>query len=181
MPIPKCIEGDDLSGTVRDPKFAEDRVALYEGVAPFANLEIPANKREYRAIRTSRYTYVRDLKGPWLLYDDDSDPFQMNNLANKPETAGLQKELEAKLHAELNKGGDVFRDGQYYIDLWGYDVKKATAFPTSRARRCSRRNDKRRRSEYRTTNDVGDNQPVGRSVQTTLSDENSRLFVHATA
>ena len=126
VPIPKCIEGDDVSGTVRDPKFAEDRVALYEGVAPFADLgkERAANNREYRAIRTSRYTYVRDLKGPWLLYDDDADPFQMNNLANKPETAALQKELDAKLHAELNKRGDVFRDGQYYIDLWGYDVKE---------------------------------------------------------
>ena len=77
----------------------------------------------YRAIRTSRYTYVRDLKGPWLLYDDEADPFQMNNLAGKPESVAVQKELDARLRAELTKRGDEFRDAQYYIDLWGYKVK----------------------------------------------------------
>ena len=125
VPIPKSIEGDDLSKTVRDPKFAEDRAALYEGVAPFASLgkECATNNREYRAIRTSRYTYVRDLNGPWLLFDDDADPFQLHNLASKPETAALQKELDAKLQAELKKHGDEFRNGQYHIDLWGYKVK----------------------------------------------------------
>ena len=131
VPIPKSIEGDDLSGTVRNPKFAEDRAALYEGVATFACLgkEGEANKKEYRAIRTSRYTYVRDLKGPWLLYDDEADPFQIHNLANKPETEALQKELDAKLQAELRKRGDDFRNGQYYIDLWGYDVKQGGSVP----------------------------------------------------
>lgn len=122
VPIPKSIEGDDLSVTVLDPSFAENRAALYEGIAPFANLgpEGKANNRGYRAIRTSRYTYVRDLDGPWLLYDDETDPLQTNNLVNKPEAATLQKDLESKLQAELKKRGDDFRDGQYYIDLWGY-------------------------------------------------------------
>ncbi|MCP5559218.1 MAG: DUF4976 domain-containing protein [Verrucomicrobiaceae bacterium] len=108
-----------------DPSYLEDRAALYEGIAPFAHLgpEGAQNNRGYRAIRTSRYTYVRDRDGPWLLYDDEVDPFQMNNLVNKPESAAMQKELEAKLAAELAKRGDEFRDGQYYIDLWGYDAK----------------------------------------------------------
>jgi len=125
IPIPAVIEGEDLSRTVRNPSFGEDRAALYEGIAPFAHLgeEGEANNREYRAIRTRRYTYVRDLKGAWLLYDDESDPFQMNNLANKPEAAALVKSLDERLSAELKKRGDEFRDGQYYIDLWGYDAK----------------------------------------------------------
>ena len=124
--IPKTVEGEDLSATVRNPTFAMDRVALYEGISPFANLglEGEVNNREYRAIRTSRYTYVRDLKGPWLLYDDETDRYQMHNLVNQPETAALQKELEAKLQAELKKRGDEFRDGQYYIDLWGFNARK---------------------------------------------------------
>ena len=125
VPIPKSIEGTDLSDVVRHPTTPNDHVALYEGIAPFANLgpDGKGNDRSYRAIRTSRYTYVRDLDGAWLLYDDESDPFQMNNLVGKPEAAALQKELDAKLQAELNKRGDEFRDGKYYIDLWGYDVK----------------------------------------------------------
>jgi arylsulfatase A-like enzyme len=131
VPIPGSIEGDDLSGAVRNPKISMDRAALYMGVAPFANLgaEAQDNSREYRAIRTSRYTYARDLKGAWLLYDDEKDPYQMNNLANKPEYASLQKELDGKLQAELKKRGDEFRDGQYYIDLWGYKVRNGNSIP----------------------------------------------------
>ena len=125
VPIPKSVEGNDLSETVRHPGKASDHVALYVGIAPFANLgpEGKGNDRSYRAIRTSSHTYVRDLNGPWLLYDDDADPFQMNNLAGRSGSEALQKELDGRLQAELNKRGDEFRDGQYYIDLWGYDVK----------------------------------------------------------
>lgn len=129
VPIPASIEGDDLSAAVRDPAHAPDRAALYEGISPFANLgpEGKGNDRNYRAIRTSRYTYVRDLNGPWLLYDDESDPFQMNNLVGKPEATELQKDLDSRLLAELNKRGDEFRDGQYYIDLWGYDARAGSS------------------------------------------------------
>jgi len=45
--------------------------------------------REYRAVRTSRYTYVRNLDGPWMLFDDEQDPWQMNNLVGKRSTQRL--------------------------------------------------------------------------------------------
>ena len=54
------------------------------GVAPFIAREFA---KEYRAIRTSRYTYVRGLDGPWLLFDDEQDPYQMDNLVAKPDSA----------------------------------------------------------------------------------------------
>jgi arylsulfatase A-like enzyme len=131
VPVPSSVEGEDLSAVVRNPSAPADRAALYMGIAPFASLGAKAqdNNREYRAIRTGRYTYVRDLKGAWLMYDDEKDPYQMNNLAGKPEYASLQKELDGKLQAELKKRGDEFRDGQYYIDLWGYKVINGNYIP----------------------------------------------------
>lgn len=131
VPIPGSVEGDDLSGVVRDPKSASDRAALYENVAPFAHLGEAgqANNREYRAIRTSRHTYVRDLNGAWLLYDNEKDPYQLENLAGTPEAASLQKELDGKLQAELKERADEFHDGQYYIDLWGYKVRNGNSIP----------------------------------------------------
>ena len=131
--IPKSIDGDDLSGVLRNASFAMDRAALYEGVAPFATLgeEGKVNNREYRAIRTSRYTYVRDLKGAWLLFDDQTDPYQINNLVNNPKYAALQKKLDKKLQTKLKQQGDGFRDGQFYIDLWGYQVKNGQSIPYS--------------------------------------------------
>ena len=35
---------------------------------------------EYRGLRTERYTYVRSIHGPWLLYDNQADPYQMHNV-----------------------------------------------------------------------------------------------------
>jgi hypothetical protein len=46
--------------------------------------------REYRGLRTKRYTYVRALAGPWLLFDNLADPYQMDNLIGEPEYAGYR-------------------------------------------------------------------------------------------
>jgi arylsulfatase A-like enzyme len=119
--VPKCFEGMDLSRLIRDPAATVDRAALYMGVAPFNGKTF---NQEYRAVRTSRYTYVRGLQGPWLLYDDQQDPYQMTNLIDKPEYASLCKELDGRLQAELKRIGDDFRPAQYYLDLWGYEIAK---------------------------------------------------------
>lgn len=119
IPVPKTIEGEDLSPQVRGQKEPEDRAALYMAVAPFAGHGL---NKEYRAIRTSRYTFVRGLEGPWLLFDDQQDPNQLENLAGKPEHQGLCQELDARLQAELKRIGDDFRPAQAYIDAWGYEV-----------------------------------------------------------
>jgi hypothetical protein len=102
------------------------------GIAPFAVLTgaAAANNREYRAIRTSHFTYVRDRNGPWLMYDDEIDPYQTNNLVNQPASVALQARLDSELQAELAKRGDEFLDGQSYIHLWGFtDVYPGGSLP----------------------------------------------------
>jgi arylsulfatase A-like enzyme len=126
VPIPKMVEGEDLSGLIRKGREARDRAALYMEVAPFGPREF---LREYRAIRTSRYTYVRDLDGPWLLFDDDQDPYQMDNLVAKPECRALQKKLDARLEAALKRIHDDFRPARSYIEEWGYDVAPFHSVP----------------------------------------------------
>ena len=125
VPIPKTVEGADLSVLLRKGREI-NHTALYMEVAPFGPREA---LREYRAIRTSRYTYVRDLKGPWLLFDDDKDPYQLDNLAAKPECAALQKELEVRLQAALKGVGDDFRPARSYIQEWGYEVAPYGSVP----------------------------------------------------
>ncbi len=116
--ISKTIEGEDLSGLIKGDAKG-DRAALIMSVSPF----IP-DLDEYRGIRTSRYTYVRKVDAPWLLYDNEVDPYQMNNLVGKPEKAELQKKLDEQLNAELKKIGDEFKPRQYYLDKWGYKLVK---------------------------------------------------------
>jgi len=73
-------------------------------------------------VRTTRYTYVRDLNGPWLLYDNQIDPCQTNNLANQPKYSKLQSKLEAALARKLKERHDEFLPGDAYIKKWGYEV-----------------------------------------------------------
>jgi len=118
--IPKTVEGEDLSPRLRAGR-EEDRAALFMSVSPFAN--VPRDKlSEYRAIQTSRYTYVRNLAGPWLLFDDTQDPYQTNNLVGLAGYAPLTQKLEARLQAELKRIGDDFRPGKDYLTEWGYKV-----------------------------------------------------------
>ncbi len=126
--IPNSVEGEDLSLFIRSGKD-KDRAALYMNIAPFntrLSLEID---REYRAIQTSRYTYVRDLDGPWLLFDDGKDPDQTNNLVGKPENAALVQDLEARLQTRLKKIGDDFRPAASYLKEWGYKIEPHGSVP----------------------------------------------------
>ena len=117
--IPKTIEGEDLSGLIKNGGEKPDRAALFMSVSPF----IP-DLQEYRGIRTSRYTYVKTVDGPWLMYDNQTDSYQLNNLAGKQDQAELQKKLDEQLNAELKKIGDDFKPRQYYLDKWGYKLVK---------------------------------------------------------
>lgn len=119
LAIAPTIEGEDLSPLIRADREADDRIALYMGVAPFMPREFAT---EYRAVRTIRYTYVRNLDGPWMLFDDQQDPYQMDNLVGKLEHAALVKQLDARLQAELQRIGDDFRPGPSHIAEWGYQI-----------------------------------------------------------
>jgi len=78
--------------------------------------------REYRGVRTRRYTYVEDLTGPWLLYDTEADPYQLTNLVDAPSHAAIRGELAALLRRRLAALEDDFRPGPEYVHEWGYDV-----------------------------------------------------------
>lgn len=117
--IPKTIEGQDLSRLIRTPTELPDRAVLYMGVAPFLARDLA---QEYRAIRTADYTYVRNIHGPWFLFNDRKDPYQTNNLIGQADGNALEKTLDARLQLELKKIGDDFRPAQDYIEEWGYKI-----------------------------------------------------------
>lgn len=120
LPVPKSIEGENMAEAIGNPEANKDKAALVMNVSPFAG-----KSDEYRGVYTSRYAYVKTLEGPWSLFDNKEDPFQMNNLVDKPEYEQLQKEMEAVLQKELKKVGDEFMPRQYYIDKWGYKLNKS--------------------------------------------------------
>jgi arylsulfatase A-like enzyme len=130
--IPDTVEGRDFSDIIKGTKEPNDNAALITCPSPFGQWKRKKHGgREYRGVRTRRYTYVRDLNGPWLLYDNKQDPYQLNNLCNKPEHNKLQKELEGLLSQKLKQTNDEFLAGPKYIKKWGYVVDKSGTVPYS--------------------------------------------------
>ena len=117
--IPKTVEGIDYSDHIRGDENPGDGAALIACYAPFGEWVKKNGGLEYRGVRTSRYTYVRTLKGPWLLYDNQDDPYQLRNLCNNPEYPDQQSDLEDVLNRKLKDTKDGFMSSGYYIDEWG--------------------------------------------------------------
>ncbi|HOC57386.1 MAG TPA: sulfatase [Verrucomicrobiota bacterium] len=131
-PIPKSVEGLDYSRYLRGEKNPGDGATVILCASPFGEWVRRIGGREYRGVRTARYTYVRDLKGPWLLYDNQTDPCQTNNLVNLPKYAKRQAKLEATLARKLKERHDEFLPGEAYIQQWGYKVDANGTVPYER-------------------------------------------------
>jgi len=116
--IPETVEGLDYSGHIHGGDDPGDGSALLTCPAPFGQWRRDQHSgREYRGVRTKRHTYVRDLDGPWLLYDNERDPYQLDNLCGQ---AALRQELDATLQRKLRETNDDFGPAREYIDRWGY-------------------------------------------------------------
>jgi len=115
LAIPQSIEGENLANMIKSPDPNADRAALVMNPCPFTSeYKYP----EYRAIRTKQYTYARTLEGPSTLFDNDADPYQMNNLIGNPVYAQLQQDLDSKLDSALQKVGDDFQPRDFYLSKW---------------------------------------------------------------
>jgi arylsulfatase A-like enzyme len=104
LEVPAFMEGVDVSGRL---KSRADSGPPPESVYI---MNYTAAEREefppWRGVRTARYTYARHRDKPWLLYDNQEDPFQSNNLAGLPERAQLQAQLDGLTMEWFRKTGD---------------------------------------------------------------------------
>jgi arylsulfatase A-like enzyme len=132
VPIPPSVEGLDYSSYIRGGKSPGDGATVICCVSPFGEWVRRNGGKEYRGVRTTRYTYVRDLSGPWLLYDNKADPYQTNNLVGLPKQAKLQGKLDALLARKLRDQHDAFLPGDAYIKQWGYKVDANGTVPYAR-------------------------------------------------
>ena len=141
LPIPETVEGVDYSMYLRNPESdnPSDSAAVLACYHAFGQwrygLDGGPNHltgREFRGLRTRRYTYVTTLDGPWLLYDNLNDPYQQNNLLStemSQEVVQLAESLNRKLEQKLDKRKDNFLSGMDYIRQWGYTVDERGTIP----------------------------------------------------
>ncbi|MXX04517.1 MAG: sulfatase [Gemmatimonadetes bacterium] len=125
IPVPGSCEGRDHAPAVRGEAFTGNDAAYIMSIAPFSEYR----GQPWRGIRTAGHTYVRNLDGPWLLYDNREDPCQLSNLAGREEHADLQRRLDDQLHQEMARRGDALLPAGHYLERFGYEVNEAGAVP----------------------------------------------------
>jgi arylsulfatase A-like enzyme len=139
LPQPPAAQGRDLSAHLRGGTKPDENCALCASYHAFGtwprqseHKPVPDlfRARDYRGVRTERYTYCEDLDGPWLLFDNETDPYQLDNLVGRAELAALQAELAATLQALRTRYGDEFLPGMEYVRRWGYEVDETGTIPT---------------------------------------------------
>jgi arylsulfatase A-like enzyme len=124
--IPDNIEGEDLSFILRNPEKQKDRAVLFMSVYPLTITPVEA----YRGIRTKQYTYVKTTEKATMLFDNFSDPYQLNNLVGKPESRKLQERMDRMLRKELKAIDDEnFKSKEYYPAKWGFDFSDGPSIP----------------------------------------------------
>lgn len=120
---PAPMQGTDRSSLLRGTGTGADAVLLMD-ILPVTESSAQGFD-EWRGVRTDRYTYVERLgHGPWLLYDNESDPWQLSNLIGSPSLGEMQGRLADLLHTMLDEVGDRFLSGPDHLrdlglaDLW---------------------------------------------------------------
>ncbi len=74
--VPNSVEGVDFPKVFEGKAKSKVEETLISCVQPFGQWPRDKGGKEYRGIVTPRYTYTRDLNGPWQLFDNREDPFK---------------------------------------------------------------------------------------------------------
>jgi arylsulfatase A-like enzyme len=96
VPVPRTVEGRDLSGSLLGTTDANEQQALL--LMNFSKyFDWFEDGAEWRGVRTATATYAEWLDGRVQLFDLTNDPLQMRNLASEPSARGLRDTLRNAL------------------------------------------------------------------------------------
>lgn len=121
--IPDTVEGVDLSPFIRGERDDPPESVLIMNPCPFSigdprgpdqYPDFNGMRLEYRGVITDRYTYVRTIDQPWLLYDNQNDPYQMTNLIDSPDHTSQREHLERLMKEHMQRIGDEFLSREEY-------------------------------------------------------------------
>ena len=120
VPVNAEVQGEDFSGFIIGDEMESPRQRVL--IQWLGKARYGFSDYKYRAIRDKRYTYcVSDSKERCVLFDNKEDPFQLNNLYENPDYAGLCNNLHKNLMNEIILSGEEIPD---FIKLYeGYFMK----------------------------------------------------------
>ena len=100
---PSTMQGSDLSPLIRGESNEGPDSAFFQIFGPFQGGGVEAG---WRGVRTQRHMYARYQDRPWVLYDLEEDPYEMNNLASDPSSQSLREEMDQRLSRWMTQTGD---------------------------------------------------------------------------
>jgi len=105
-PIPEPVQGVDLSGLVTSKRGPEPESIYMEGRM--------GRPEEWRAVRKDSYmlSINASIRETEYLFDMKGDPYQMENLAGRPEYAEVEGELRSLLFRWAERTGDPVTVGR---------------------------------------------------------------------
>ena len=128
LPVPDTVEGIDLSPYLTGAKENPPESVLIMNPCPFSigdprgedqYPDYKGMRLEYRGVITARYTYVRTIDQPWLLYDNLDDPYQMTNLIDDSKHSDTRDHLDGLMAAHMDRIGDEMSPRDTYYERFG--------------------------------------------------------------
>jgi len=119
LPVPTEFQGSDLSRSLGRGDPGADALLL-ASVVSFSQ-SFMQGVPEWRGVRTARHTYVETVgRTPWLLFDNENDPWQMNNLVSEEADQATRAQLGDALSRLLQETGDPFEPQEVMVDQLGW-------------------------------------------------------------
>jgi len=130
LPVPDRVEGVDLSPFLRDGRPDPPESVLIMNPCPFSigdrrgedqYPDFKGMRFEYRGVVTGRYTYVRTIDRPLLLYDNREDPYQLTNLIDEAKHAETVERLDGLMRSHMDEIGDNLLPRDFYYERFGIE------------------------------------------------------------
>lgn len=119
LPVPKAVEGMDLSHLALGKSGAEPDAAFMQGMGTTAAW---TDGTEWRAMRDQQHTYaVYRRDGRELLFDNLADPYQLKNLAEDRTRQSTVAHYRNQRRSWMKERNDTFEACTWYRDHWTRD------------------------------------------------------------
>jgi arylsulfatase A-like enzyme len=116
LPIPRDVEGMDLSGIALGKGGPEPEAALLQGMG---HTYLWRDGFEWRGLRDKRFTFARyRCDGSELLFDNMNDPLQRRNLIGDPAWKATAERIRERMRERMESLNDTFELCTWYRDHW---------------------------------------------------------------